>query len=177
MRLQALFVVLVLAPTASHAFSKARCTATQHAIEEREPRPVLLVSGLATMTGGIAALSSGRQGVFATAYLLSVPFLPAMIGLMSLPCQVDPSLPETPMPNPEIRESNSDTLWIVGFNTAVAGTTVLLSQNQPSRVVAGIATGISAISPLFYLGRFFNGGTPERVSAQLGVPTQITLRF
>jgi len=79
------------------------------------------------------------------------------------------------MPNAEIRESNSDTLWIVGFNTAVAGTTVLLSQNQPSRVVAGIATGLSAISPLLYLGRFFNGGTPERVSAQLGVPTQITL--
>jgi hypothetical protein len=182
MRLHALLVVLVLVPFASHAFTKARCTATQHAIEEREPRPVLLISGFATLTGGVAALSSGRQGMIATSYLLSVPFLPALVGLMSLPCEVDPSLPETPLQTSDAlrqshRGSNWDALWIVGFNTAVAGTTVLLSQNQTSRVVAGIATGLSAISPLFYLGRFFDDGTPDRVSAQLGVPTQITLRF
>src|SRR5690242_15222277 len=54
MRLHALLVVLVLVPFASHAFTKARCTATQHAIEEREPRPVLLISGFATLTGGVA---------------------------------------------------------------------------------------------------------------------------
>jgi hypothetical protein len=172
-----LLLVLVLAPTPSHAFSKARCTATQRAIEEREPRPVLLISGLATMAGGIAALSSGRQGMFATIYLLNVPFLPALIGIMSLPCEVDPSLPEMPVASSDARGSHWNTLWIVGFNTAVAGTTVLLSQNHTSRVVAGIATGLSAISPLLYLGRFLDGGPPDRVSAQLGVPTQITFRF
>lgn len=186
MSLHAFLAVLVLVPTASHAFSKAKCTATQRAVEDHEPRPVLLISGLATMTGGIAALSSGRQGMIATTYLLSVPFLPALIGLMSLPCEVDPSLPETPSQTSDIlpthsrqryRGSNWDTLWIVGFNTAVASTTVLLSQNQTSRVVAGIATGLSAISPLFYLGRFLDDGTPDRIAVQLGVPTQISLQF
>ena len=123
-----------------------------------------------------------KQGMIATSYLLSVPFFPALLGLMSLPCEVDPSLPETPsQTSGKLRqrrgENNWDALWIVGLNTAVAGTTVLLSQNQTSRLVARIATGLSAISPLFYLGRFLDDGTPGRVVAQLGVPTQITLRF
>jgi hypothetical protein len=103
------------------------------------------------------------------------------MGIMSLPCIVDPQLPEPPPQNAEERrrrrrEGNTGVLWIVAFNTAVAGTTVLLSQNQTSRVVAGIATGLSAISPLLYLARFFDDGTPE-VAVQVGVPTQITFRF
>jgi len=49
-----------------------------------------------------------------------------------------------------------DTL-IVGFNTAVAGTTVLLSQDQPHAWWLYRDRAVRYFGRFFYLGRFFNG--------------------
>jgi hypothetical protein len=180
MKAHLLVLVLLIIPAASQAHTLSRCSAAEHAAQEREPRRVLLISGLATMAGGVAALASGEHSTLATIYLLNAPALAGLIGFYALPCAVDPTVPDSRSAEERerlLRESKSPVLYLVAFNTAVAGTTVLLSQNSTSRVIAGIATGLSAVSPLLYLNRFLDDGAPERISVQLGVPTQVTVTF
>ena len=54
---------------------------------------------------------------------------------------------------------------------------MLLSKNDTSRVVSGVATGVSAISPLLFLNRFLDDGTSSRVAVRIGPATEISFRF
>jgi hypothetical protein len=177
-----LLLVVATVPTATRAFTRGRCTAAEHAEEAREPRPALMLSGLATMTAGVAALASGEHSTLATIYLLNAPSLSLLVGILAIPCEIDPQLPERAPPSLEERrryrrDANRSFLWVLAFNTAVAGSAVLLSQNDTSRIVSGIATGVSAISPLLYLDRFFDDDASGTGTVRLGPATQITLRF
>jgi len=149
-------------------------------MQARTPRPVIVVSGLAATTGAVAALASGGHGDVAKAYLLTVGFLPAYLGMtIGMPCLVDPNLSDSPTAEEarkQHREANGAALELAVFNTAVAGSTILLSTDSTSRVIAGIATGLSALSPLFYLGRFLDDGVPPAV-ALAALPPQLTVRF
>ena len=134
------------------------------------------------MTAGVAALASGEHSTLATIYLLNAPSLSLLVGILAIPCEIDPQLPERAPPSLEERhryrrDANRSFLWVLAFNTAVAGSAVLLSQNDTSRIVSGIATGVSAISPLLYLDRFFDDDTSATGAVRLGPATQITFRF
>jgi hypothetical protein len=177
-----LMVLVATGSTAARAFTQARCTAAEHARQVREPYGALMLSGLATMTAGVAALASGDHSALATVYLLNAPSLSLLTGILAAPCLVDPQLPEPVPPTLDEQrrrhgDANRTVLWIVAVNTAIAGSAVLFSQNDTSRLISGIATGVSAMSPLLYLDRFLDDSTSGTVAVHLGPATHVVLRF
>ena len=56
---------------------------------------------------------------------------------------------------------------------AIAGTTILLAQGRPSRIVTAAATGLAALCPVLFLNRFLQ----DPVALQPGNPTTVAVRF
>ena len=164
---------MILLATGAQAFTQARCSKEEHEIQAAGPWPPIVMSGLAAATAGVASAASGDQSQIALIYLLTVPSLSGLLGFMSMPCLADPSLRRAE-PYAE-RYTTAGTLALVGFNTAVAGSTILFSKNGTSRTIAAVATGLSALSPLLFLGRFQS--ERARVSVVLGNAIDATVSF
>ena len=172
-------LVIMLLTTAAQAFSNPTCSQKEHEIQARGPWPPALISGLAAVTGSVAALASGDQSDIAVLYLVTVPSLSGLLGLMSMPCPAARLRTDAARAGGQPysqRDRNLGTLVLVGFNTAVAGSTSLLSHSKTSRVIAAVATGLSAISPLLFLDRFLDNDSLQ-ASVELGNAVQLTVAF